>query len=360
MEKDSNNNRIKFLDGFRGLAILMVILYHAFARWVEIVPYKKEFSDIQLFSKGFLGVKLFFLISGFVILMTLEKSQNFKEFVVKRWLRLFPAMLFATVLIYISSPFLGERPLGIPKILSVIPGLLFIEPNWISGILNTQTGVLEMSFWSLFVEVKFYFIFGLLFFYKGEIRAIVVIFSLFLLSVISQYTAYYSCNQVIQMINNLIVELSFSNFGWFATGSFIYLYFRDKKRNNLFLIVALISGFVSSLYLARTLSVFVSALLVLLLFISTVYFEKFQNVFSNKVFVYLGFISYPLYLIHENALIALVVKMHQYMGLMPGFLLPVIPIAFLILISHIIAKYIEPKMYFFLKTYILPTRKINV
>ena len=162
------------------------------------------------------------------------------------------------------------------------------------------------------------------------------------------------------MINNLIVELSFSNFGWFATGSFIYLYFRDKKRNNLFLIVALISGFVSSLYLARTLSVFVSALLVLLLFISTVYFEKFQNVFSNKVFVYLGFISYPLYLIHENALIALVVKMHQYMGLMPGFLLPVIPIAFLILISHIIAKYIEPKMYFFLKTYILPTRKINV
>ena len=166
MEKDSNNNRIKFLDGFRGLAILMVILYHAFARWVEIVPYKKEFSDIQLFSKGFLGVKLFFLISGFVILMTLEKSQNFKEFVVKRWLRLFPAMLFATVLIYISSPFLGERPLGIPKILSVIPGLLFIEPNWISGILNTQTGVLEMSFWSLFVEVKFISFSGCFFFIK--------------------------------------------------------------------------------------------------------------------------------------------------------------------------------------------------
>ena len=60
-------NRIDYLDGHRGLAILLVIGYHAYARWPEIVPYGNQFSHIPLFSAGRFGVQLFFLISGFVI-----------------------------------------------------------------------------------------------------------------------------------------------------------------------------------------------------------------------------------------------------------------------------------------------------
>ncbi len=98
-------NRINFLDGFRGLAILLVLLFHAYARWSSVVPYGDEFSMFPVFSYGYLGVNLFFLISGFVILMTLEKSKDFFQFLRKRWHRLFPAMLISTIFIFFIAQF---------------------------------------------------------------------------------------------------------------------------------------------------------------------------------------------------------------------------------------------------------------
>lgn len=75
--------RINFLDGFRGMAILLVILFHAFTAWSGIVPYGERFANFFLFKEGFLGVQLFFMISGFVILMSLQKSNSFMEFMYK-------------------------------------------------------------------------------------------------------------------------------------------------------------------------------------------------------------------------------------------------------------------------------------
>ncbi|WP_420839686.1 acyltransferase family protein [Colwellia maritima] len=80
--------RIKYLDSHRGIAILFVVFYHLFSRWSEILPYGNSFTNI-VFNQGFLGVQLFFLLSGFVILMTLERTKSFSSFLYKRWLRLF-------------------------------------------------------------------------------------------------------------------------------------------------------------------------------------------------------------------------------------------------------------------------------
>ena len=65
--------RLIYLDGLRGLAILMVFFVHAFVRWPDLVPYGNTYSNIPLFQYGMFGVRLFFMISGFVILLTLEK-----------------------------------------------------------------------------------------------------------------------------------------------------------------------------------------------------------------------------------------------------------------------------------------------
>ena len=77
MGNDGEIKRIEFLDGLRGLAILLVIFFHAFVRWPNIVPYGSSYSDFIFFKYGYLGVELFFLISGFVILMSLEKNKHF-------------------------------------------------------------------------------------------------------------------------------------------------------------------------------------------------------------------------------------------------------------------------------------------
>lgn len=64
--------RIKFLDGLRGSAILLVVFYHAYARYPDVVPYlTNTYREFPLFKYGYWGVQLFFLISGFVILMSI-------------------------------------------------------------------------------------------------------------------------------------------------------------------------------------------------------------------------------------------------------------------------------------------------
>ena len=72
-----SSTRLFFLDGLRGIAILLVVLYHSFADWPRELPYHEQYADIFLFHFGKYGVQLFFIISGFVIAMTLENAKAF-------------------------------------------------------------------------------------------------------------------------------------------------------------------------------------------------------------------------------------------------------------------------------------------
>lgn len=210
--------RIQFLDGLRGVAIVLVIFYHTFTRWSEYTPYGNRFADFFLFQYGYLGVMLFFMISGFVILMSLEKTDRFMRFLYKRWLRLFPAMVIATILIYGTAHFLPERPWGIPIPVFTIPGLFFLDPSWVKVTTGIDVYPLEGSFWSLFVEWKFYLLFGFFYFTLGRINAILMITGFFLLSIIGDVLH----NADIVLLSQL---LSFYYFGWFAIGALMYLYF---------------------------------------------------------------------------------------------------------------------------------------
>lgn len=146
-------DRIKFLDGLRGVAIAMVVFFHAYARWPELLVYGAKYAEFPVAKYGWLGVELFFMISGYVIYLTVEKCKSMGEFMGRRWLRLFPAMLVVSFLVYATAGFFNQRPAGIPGFRDLIPGLLFIEPLWLAKIFGGPQGVLEAAFWSLFVEV---------------------------------------------------------------------------------------------------------------------------------------------------------------------------------------------------------------
>ena len=324
--------RIEFLDGLRGVAIVLVICFHAFSRWPLIVPYGNTYGNFPLFKYGFLGVQLFFLISGFVILMSLEKNKTFLQFIYKRWLRLFPAMLIATILIYLTAQFLYERPAGIPTIDSIIPGLIFIEPSWIKTITGVRINPLEGAFWSLWVEFKFYFIFGASYFILGSKKAIIAVFSMYLL---------FNIGNVFN-INVLIILsdfLSFLHFGWFASGSLAYLYFISKK--NKYLYFSILVGLFESYQYRHDSKLWLFSIFILLIFFMPIYFEKTRLLLCNSVIIFFGFISYPLYLIHENAMIALICKISKFIEI-PSILLPFIPIIILLFISYLITKILEP------------------
>src|SRR4051812_33781688 len=161
-------NRIEYLDGHRGLAILLVVAFHAYARWPELVPYGNAYGNVPLFKYGWLGVELFFLVSGFVILMTLENCANAREFLGRRWLRLFPGVCVCSLLIFFTAGVFFERPDGAPSAASLLPGLTFIEWSWWQSALGVRVKPLEGGFWSLYVEAKFYIIATVVYFWRGR------------------------------------------------------------------------------------------------------------------------------------------------------------------------------------------------
>ena len=77
------NNRIYQIDLFRFVAALSVVLYHyLFRGWAADNMSDVNFSEIgHFFQYGYLGVHLFFIISGFVILLSIKhKSIIYKKF----------------------------------------------------------------------------------------------------------------------------------------------------------------------------------------------------------------------------------------------------------------------------------------
>lgn len=343
-----SQKRIIVLDGLRGLAITLVVLYHTFSRHRELIPWASNYYNLPIFRLGFLGVQLFFLISGFVVYMSLENSTSFKQFIFKRWLRLFPAMLLATLLIYFSASFFFERPKGIPNIENILPGLLFIDPVWLSQLLSKNIDPLEGSFWSLFVEVKFYFIFGISYFYFRS-KAIYFLAFLFFIAVFIEIAKHFNIHSYGLYFLNTMDE-TFVNFGWFAAGAWFYQSRKTLNRDHL--LMSILLGTLSSFYMGMHIyykgygsgyGLATAAFLIYAIFILSFQVKLLVAIFSSKILVFMGFISYPLYLIHESIIVSSSIKVHNTFPKLPGIWTPTIPLLMLCFAAWVLASYAEPK-----------------
>lgn len=343
--------RINYLDGHRGVAILLVVFYHAFSRWTEIVPYGDSVSSFLFFKYGFLGVQLFFLISGFVILMTLERCDQFKEFVYHRWLRLFPAMLICSLFIFFTASFFSERPSGQPQALYLIPGLTFIEPYLLGKLTGIPFESIENAFWSLYVEFKFYIIAAIFYFLFGSRVLVTFLFLCFLSDfAFSQLIQIYD-NKLLSFAYSITANLSFKHFGWFAAGAAFYMF--KKNEQNYWFIYGVIISVINTLIIAGDDLTKLFALCLIVFFFSFSLINEFlQTILSHRSLLFFGFISYPLYLLHENLMIALVIKMKDTLPSTMVLLLPVIAIAFISIVAWFISKHLEKPIKIFIQKYI--------
>jgi peptidoglycan/LPS O-acetylase OafA/YrhL len=145
------NPRLAALDGLRLVAALAVAVYHYTAAWrIDGVQLPQHFlpGTVPVSVWGFLGVELFFLISGFVICMSCW-GRGLGEFFVSRVSRLYPAY-WAAVLITaaVACAFpLGDRP-------SV--GQILINLTMLQQPLGVPP--VDTVYWTLFVELRFYLI----------------------------------------------------------------------------------------------------------------------------------------------------------------------------------------------------------
>ncbi len=335
--------RIQFLDGLRGIAILMVVLFHAYVRWADLYPYGSRFTEVPAFAYGMLGVQLFFIISGFVIFMTLEKCTTFLSFMLKRWLRLFPAMLICSLFIFLTAAWFAERPAGSPVLRDMLPGLSFVEPYVWSKLLGSPQGVLEGVFWSLYVEVKFYLLFGLMYFGLGGRNAIIALSLLFFAGAFASLAPQLGINIVAGMWQHLATLLFWSGagyYGWFAAGALYFKFF--QKKNSAYLALAITLACMAALARGGSMAEMVAALAVVLVFTVVIASERVKKLVQMPALAWIGLISYPLYLLHENLMVAMIIKIGKFAPWIPAILMPALPILIVIALAALVAQAAEP------------------
>ena len=147
-----SSNRFTGLDGLRAIAVVLVMVYHLFP---------------GMLLGGFIGVDVFFVISGFLITSLLVRERQVRgrislgRFWIRRARRLVPALVtVVAVCTTIALVLGGDLLVGIGK---QVLGAATFSYNWIqiaagSDYFTTDTPELFRNFWSLAVEEQFYIV----------------------------------------------------------------------------------------------------------------------------------------------------------------------------------------------------------
>lgn len=325
-------HRLTALDGLRGVAILLVMGFHYFYHLESfyykstLYPYGETFSNVPIFKYGYMGVELFFIISGFVIAMTLESSRSLLDFVIRRFVRIWPALIVSAVLTFFllnwsDAPFALTRRQFWPNFLpsfTLTPTLLW------SGLfpkVDFVTGV----YWSLVVEIRFYMIAVILFwlFARQNLARNLVIFTVLI------YVARALLRRWVPGYNGIYDALFIPDYmPWFAAGAVFYELYKGRLAKG----AALVMLAVAYALIARislnyapigrappVSSGFALVFLILFWFLATKLAS--MRIFEIRPLVWLGECSYSIYLYHYAVGMILISQISKTIGLAPQLLL---------------------------------------
>lgn len=145
------------LDGVRALSVVAVILYHAGFDWM---------------TGGFFGVEVFFVVSGFLITSLLIEERDrtdridLRQFWVRRWRRLLPALFAMLLVVSVWAVFFGTAEQHTQLRRDLPWGILYLA-NWGQILSDTPyfagTPTLLRHLWSLAVEEQWYLLWPLVF-----------------------------------------------------------------------------------------------------------------------------------------------------------------------------------------------------
>lgn len=317
--EDKKLGHIVELDGLRGIAVLLVMFYH-FAHVPEVTNkwFDQAYNNIML--GGWVGVDLFFVLSGFLITRILINTRNkkfyFKSFYVKRVLRIFPLYyLYLILSFFIILPYMYGVMQGPEqhKILVAQESQLWFW-LYLSNIKQIINGVFFGAgvghLWSLSIEEQFYIIWPLIIYFL-PMRSLKNV----CISIITGALVIRIIWAILKPDDaQFIYVFTFTRIDTLAIGSLIAILFdqgyqfKYKSIKISLLLFFLLSLFIVYFFGPRaernpiiyTIGFSVLAISFGLIIVLLRSGHKFalRTLFSNKILVFLGKYSYALYIFH--------------------------------------------------------------
>ena len=228
----ANASRTHFaqLDGLRGLAILSVMLYHFCLPHVHF--HGREGSWwLQLAQGGWLGVDLFFVLSGFLItgilVETRTQTHYLRTFLVRRFLRIWPLYYASLVMLLVVLPL--ALPTAPPQLQSMQDKQIWFwlyGANWLfaheGGFSKTSGGY----FWSLAVEEQFYLVWPLVVYALSDRSLLRVSMALLGVSLLSRIGL-----AQLEVNTNALYTMTFTHLDGLAVGSCLALCIRSPQKS---------------------------------------------------------------------------------------------------------------------------------
>jgi peptidoglycan/LPS O-acetylase OafA/YrhL len=298
------HDRIKILDGFRGLAILLVIGFHY----------------LDFFSFGWTGVDLFFVLSGFLITGKLVESLGvkhyFRNFFINRILRIVPLYYVVLLLFFVLLPFL------LPSFVSVsFKELLEQQLYYWTFVVNIYDAVhgwplnvTLIHFWSLACEMQFYLLWPfIIYLFYSQGRRLMVILIFFCIAAL----LFRMSGQLFFPLNDIYCYVLLPcRIDAFSAGALLYLFLREDKwvaHKTKLLITALValtivlvlmvvkqSAWHYSVDMVRKFGYTLDAIfwVTLIGFFLSVKRHFLSRIFSGRLMTGLGKYSYAMYVFH--------------------------------------------------------------
>ncbi len=266
---ENGNTRLDSLVLLRGIAVLMV----CFSHFGNALRKGETFSDLfTLFHEyGVYGVNIFFVISGFIIPLSLYKGKysinNYHRFLYKRFLRLHPSYLAALALTLVIMYFsYRTRHQPYPEnAISILKSIFYLHaPND------------NPVFWTLAVEAQYYIFIGFF----------------FVLIMKRSWIAYFIVMPILLIAGQVLnhdVFLLFYYFVFFFVGNVGYMIYSGNGNKTMNYIV--LAGLLLFIVFLYTLPAFIAA------FVAITFILLFRKSLP-PVLKFAGTISYSLYLIH--------------------------------------------------------------
>jgi peptidoglycan/LPS O-acetylase OafA/YrhL len=293
--------RYRTIDGLRGIAAMSVVIYHLTGNLETSLSLWVPQSLLTIASLGYLGVPVFFVISGFVISASISNNnitlRYFGNFVLRRSIRLDPpywiSIVIAFLLLYSKNYYLNSND-PIPTSASVISHIFYLQE--LLGF-NSQ---ISQVYWTLCLEIQFYL------FYIISLAICQIIARKYQLGeyiyihILCVFlTGLYSLSLDHELFVLEIEGLFFQNWHYFLMGIFLSLQSRGIRFATQIILIWLAIEIIL-LGLNGIKAYALTGLLTSIFIFIAVEKKLLNTIFTGYIIQYLGRISYSLYLLHAD------------------------------------------------------------